>query len=62
MVVYYNCQALSPIKTILSTNIQHVDNAIQLEITGSAFLHHMVRNMVGASLLVGQGKLNLSWS
>lgn len=56
-----DCQALSPIKTILSTNIKHVANAIQLEITGSAFLHHMVRNMVGACLLVGQGKRNLSW-
>lgn len=50
------CQAKSPIKHLqIATVNQHGDSII-LEFAANAFLHHMVRNMVGALIYVGNGK------
>ncbi len=48
------CQAQSPIKTLEKITIEY-DNNTEIKIFFSAisFLHHMVRNMVGALLKVG---------
>lgn len=56
-----DCQATSTVKTIQPINIVNQNNFIELEITGNAFLHHMVRNMVGALMLVAQNKRDVSW-
>ncbi len=51
------CQAKSPVKTLLSADIYQSNGLICFDFSASGFLHHMVRNMVGALLYVGSGKL-----
>lgn len=53
------CQAKSPIKTMISTDVYNSNGLICFDFTASGFLHHMVRNIVGALIYVGSGKLNL---
>jgi len=52
------CQAKSPIRTISEINLfADAENKIIFEISAKSFLHHMVRNMVGTLLWVGQKKI-----
>lgn len=51
------CQAKSPIKTLYHIHIQQKNDLIQLDFHANAFLHHMIRNIVGALVYVGQGRL-----
>ncbi len=55
------CQAKSPIKNIAKINIQQENGIIRLELTANAFLHHMVRNIVGCLVYVGKGKHPPEW-
>lgn len=50
------CQAKSPIKQIHSIVIKRSGDKISIDIIASAFLHHMVRNIVGTLLPVGKGE------
>lgn len=51
------CQAKSPIKTIDKIEITKKDAEIIIYIEAKSFLHHQVRNMVGALKEVGIGKI-----
>lgn len=53
------CQAKSPIKTLHIFNIKQFNRYILFDLTANAFLHHQVRNMVGALIYVGKGALSL---
>ena len=55
------CQAKSPIKTIESIDIIKADNTILIKIKANAFLHHMVRNIVGTLLKIGRGEKEINW-
>jgi len=55
------CQAKSPIKTIEYLNITKNDSSVLMEVKANAFLHHMVRNIVGTLLKVGRGDRNVDW-
>jgi tRNA pseudouridine38-40 synthase len=55
------CQAKSPIKTIKFININQNDNEILLEIEADAFLHHMVRNIVGTLIKIGKKEKDPKW-
>ncbi len=50
------CQAASPVRTIESLNILRRGSLLITRIRGNAFLHHMVRNIMGSLVQVGQGK------
>ncbi|MDC7704491.1 tRNA pseudouridine(38-40) synthase TruA [Vogesella indigofera] len=52
------CQAKSPLKDLQQLDISEVDGLLRFDLTADAFLHHMVRNIVGALLYVGRGKLD----
>lgn len=52
----YGCQAKSPVKHIHSIVIKRTNDKITVDIIASAFLHHMVRNIVGTLLPVGKGE------
>jgi tRNA pseudouridine38-40 synthase len=55
------CQAKSPIKTIEYIDIKSFEDELILDIKANAFLHHMVRNMVGTLLKIGRGEKNVEW-
>ena len=50
-------QAPSNIRTIFASSFRQEGEEFIYEVRGSGFLHHMVRNLVGAFLLVGKGTI-----
>jgi len=55
------CQAVSPVKFMHQARIERNGDLIVFDFTASAFLHHMVRNLVGSLVHVGQGKQPPVW-
>ena len=55
------CQAKSPVKTLARADIATADDWIRFDFSADAFLHHMIRNIVGALVAVGAGKAPPSW-
>ena len=55
------CQAKSPIREIFYLHLVRRGDLIVLEVQANAFLHHMVRNIVGVLLAVGAGDKPASW-
>ena len=55
------CQAKSPIKTIEYLQIDVIGDDLIIKVKANAFLHHMVRNMVGTLLKVGRGEESIEW-
>ncbi len=55
------CQARSPVKTLERVEIHERRPYLWFDFTATAFLHHMVRNIVGALIEVGKGKRAASW-
>lgn len=54
------CQAKSPVRRVYSAGVQKLANdRVVFEITACSFLYHMVRNIVGALVLVGKGDLSV---
>ena len=51
-----SCQAASAIKTIDHCHIRQQNTEIWFEIQARSFLHHQVRNIMGALKWVGEGK------
>ena len=51
-----DCQAKSPIRTMLVANVHRTGNHITFNFSANAFLQHQVRNMVGALIYIGNGK------
>lgn len=55
------CQANNPVRTLRSISVKAVGPFVVMEVSANAFLHHMVRNIVGALLEVGRGAKPVSW-
>jgi len=60
------CQALSPVKTLHGIEITRrstrPDSAYwRFDFEGNAFLHHMIRNIMGSLLQVGHGQHSPDW-
>ncbi len=55
------CQAASPIKFMQQAEVERNGDLLVFDFTASAFLHHMVRNLVGSLVHIGQGKKPPSW-
>jgi len=55
------CQAHSPVRSIEYIRVVQAGPFIVLEVKANAFLHHMVRNMVGSLLSVGRGHKEAAW-
>ena len=56
-----SCQALSPVKTLQSIGISQKGAYWRFEFEANAFLHHMIRNIMGCLIAVGQGKHPPDW-
>ena len=55
------CQAKSPVKTISRAEITRRGAYWRFEFQADAFLHHMIRNIMGCLLQVGQGHQKPQW-
>jgi len=55
------CQAPSPVKTMRAIAITKRGAYWRFEFDASAFLHHMVRNLMGCLLAVGSGARDVAW-
>lgn len=56
------CQAASPVRTIHHLRIIRHGECIYIDVIANAFLHHMVRNIVGVLIAVGLGKQEPDWA
>jgi tRNA pseudouridine38-40 synthase len=55
------CQAKSPVREINYMHVVRRGDLIIVEVQANAFLHHMVRNMVGVLMAVGAGDKPPIW-
>ena len=55
------CQARTPVKEMHEITIERHGDMILFTLRASAFLHHMVRNLVGALVYIGQGREEPAW-
>jgi len=55
------CQAKTPVRRIHALDIERRGETIHFVIRANAFLHHMVRNLVGTLVYVGKGKHPPQW-
>ncbi len=55
------CQAKSPVKTLTRAEATQQGPFIRFDFSANAFLHHMVRNIVGALVYVGAGRQEPAW-
>lgn len=49
------CQAKSPVRTLTRLDLSRSGDVIQFTFEANAFLHHMVRNIVGSLVYAGKG-------
>ena len=49
------CQARSPVRDLTALRVERCGDFVLLEVTANAFLHHMVRNIAGLLMHIGQG-------
>ena len=55
------CQSITPVKTVKRIDIEKQGNLIVFTFEANAFLHHMVRNIVGSLIYVGKGNHPPGW-
>ena len=55
------CQAKTPVRAIHAFQVEKRGETIDFVVRANAFLHHMVRNLVGTLVYVGKGKHPPQW-
>ncbi len=56
-----HCQSHSPVRTMHHVNVTRQGNYVILDVKGNAFLHHMIRNIAGSLMRVGQSIETIEW-
>jgi tRNA pseudouridine38-40 synthase len=55
------CQAKTPVRQLHEARVERDRNLVVFTFRANAFLHHMVRNLVGALVYVGAGRQDAAW-
>jgi tRNA pseudouridine38-40 synthase len=55
------CQARTPMRNVHEITVERAGERVIVEIQANAFLHHMVRNIVGSLLPIGRGERKPEW-
>lgn len=55
------CQARSPVRMMYDVRIERHGHVVVFTLRANAFLHHMVRNIVGSLVFVGKGRQAPGW-
>lgn len=56
-----DCQARTPVRTLTRLDVARCGDCVIIDIRANAFLHHMVRNIVGCLVYVGKGRHAPEW-
>jgi len=56
-----SCQSSTPMREVLGISVSRRSDMVVIEVRANAFLHHMVRNIAGALLAVGDGRESKAW-
>jgi tRNA pseudouridine38-40 synthase len=55
------CQAASPVRDLHELSVERRGRLIRVRASANAFLHHMIRNIVGTLVYVGLGRREPAW-
>lgn len=55
------CQSKSPIREMYFIDVYRDGDKVIIDISANAFLHHMVRNIAGVLIDIGNGKQPIDW-
>jgi tRNA pseudouridine38-40 synthase len=55
------CQARTPVRIVSMASVERLGSLVVFTIRANAFLHHMVRNIVGSLVYVGAGRQAPGW-
>lgn len=55
------CQAKSPVRLMHSVEVTRQGDMVVFDFHANAFLHHMIRNLVGSLVYVGLGRKPVGW-
>jgi tRNA pseudouridine38-40 synthase len=55
------CQSRTPVRHLTHATVERNGACIDVSLQANAFLHHMVRNIVGSLILVGRGERPVTW-
>jgi tRNA pseudouridine38-40 synthase len=56
------CQSKSPVRVIRHLTVARHGAYLTIDVTANAFLHHMVRNIAGVLMTIGQGEREPDWA
>lgn len=56
------CQSTTPMRNVMALSVQRQGSYVVVDIEANAFLLHMVRNIVGMLLVVGEGRRPPDWA
>ncbi|MGZ8994415.1 MAG: tRNA pseudouridine(38-40) synthase TruA [Burkholderiaceae bacterium] len=56
------CQAATPVREVEALKVERNGPLIRISVAANAFLHHMVRNIVGALVYIGVGRQPDTWT
>ena len=57
-----DCQSRTPMRNLHAISVRQHGDFTVLDVKANAFLHHMVRNIAGVLMAIGQGKQPASWA
>lgn len=55
------CQSSTPMRNVQAVSVSRRGNLVVVDIRANAFLHHMVRNIVGSLVAIGAGRAAPGW-
>lgn len=56
------CQSRTPMRNLMRVDVRRHGNLVLLDIEANAFLLHMVRNIAGVLLAIGDGRRPVEWA
>ncbi|WP_348762612.1 tRNA pseudouridine(38-40) synthase TruA [uncultured Salinisphaera sp.] len=56
------CQAKTPVRQVQHIGVTREGDWLRVDIRANAFLHHMVRNIVGTLAVIGRGEADTDWT
>jgi tRNA pseudouridine38-40 synthase len=57
-----HCQSKTPMRNVLHIKVERHNHWVIIDVKANSFLHHMVRNIAGMLLIIGEGKQDPIWA